>query len=199
MESVPYNEPGLLGKIAQGDTVAFKHFFETYQRRCFSYALRITGSSEAAEDVVQEIFLRIWKIRERLPSIENMNSYLHRMIHNEACTQLERVAREGLALHFLQQQPDKTADDPIQQLLATEVRDHILILLDQLTTRQREIFILSRQQGLKYEEIATRLNISFETVKTHISEALKQLRVGLTDRFGDQALVLIIIWQLGNL
>lgn len=148
---------------------------------------------------MQEIFLRIWKIRGRLPSIENINSYLHRMIHNEACTQLERVAREGLVLHFLQQQPGGTAHDPIQQLLATEVRDHILSLVDKLAPRQREVFILSRQQGLKYEEIASRLNISFETVKTHISEALKQLRAGLTDRFGDHALVLIIIWQLGNL
>ncbi|HEX2629483.1 MAG TPA: RNA polymerase sigma-70 factor [Chitinophagaceae bacterium] len=195
---MPYDEPVLLKQIAGGNTTAFGEVFEHYHRRCLSYAFKIMDSTESAEDIVQEVFLNLWSIRERLPSINNLNSYLHRMVHNQACAELERSSREELVMHALKSGSLAT-EETGSLLLAREVREHIHQLVDSLSPRQREIFLLSREQGLKYEEIAARLNISFQTVKTHLRDTLKLLREGLKDHFGEQALLIIVIWQLGNL
>lgn len=195
----PYNEPVLLQQIAEGNTDAFREVFEHYHRRCMSYAYKITDSTESAEDIVQEVFLNLWSIRQRLPSINNLNSYLHRMVHNQACAELERSSKEELVAHVLKSGPHSTEDESGNQLLAREVREHIQQLVNNLSARQREIFLLSREEGLKYEEIAARLGISFQTVKTHLRDTLKLLREGLNDRFGDHALLIIVVWQLGNL
>jgi RNA polymerase sigma-70 factor (family 1) len=196
---IPYDEPVLLKQIAGGNTTAFGEVFEHYHRRCFSYAFKIMDSIESAEDIVQEVFLNLWSIRERLPSINNLNSYLHRMVHNQACTELERSSRDELVIHVLKNGPFATEEEEAgSRLLAREVREHIHQLVDSLSPRQREIFLLSREQGLKYEEIAARLNISFQTVKTHLRDTLKLLREGLKDRFGEQALFIIVIWQLSG-
>jgi RNA polymerase sigma-70 factor (family 1) len=196
-----YYEPALLKQVAEGSANAFQQIFDNYRRRCFTYSYKLTGSREAAEDILQDVFLKVWTRRETLPEIENFSAYLYRMVHNQSYRVLERIAREGLVLHLLTLQPENQspnfADTPERQLLSAEIRQHIQNLVDQLTPRQREIFLLNREHGLKYDEIAKKLGIGFETVKYHLAEALKILRAGLTDQYGTEAMVIFIIWQLG--
>ena len=192
-----HNERDLLLQIADGSEVAFRQLFDTYQQRLFTYVYKVTRSRELADDAVQEIFLKIWTMRQKLPAIENMQAYLHRMAHNQALKGFQAVAREGLVEDRLARQTsaDGAADDG---LLSKEIQLYIHRLIDQLTPSQRRVFLLSREEGLRQQEIAERLGLNLVTVKRHMVDALKAIRDGLAQNYGAQAVVLYIIFRLSD-
>ena len=192
-----HNERDLLLQIADGSEVAFRQLFDTYQQRLFTYVYKVTRSRELADDAVQEIFLKIWSMRQKLPGIGNMQAYLRRMAHNQALKGFQAVAREGLVEDGLARQTsaDGRADDG---LLSKEIQLYINRLIDQLTPSQRKVFLLSREEGLRQQEIAERLGLNLVTVKRHMVDALKAIRDGLAQNYGAQAVVLYIIFRLSD-
>jgi RNA polymerase sigma factor (sigma-70 family) len=146
---------------------------------------------------VQEIFLKIWSMRENLPAIENMPAYLRRMAHNQALKGFQAVAREGLVRDRLasQQSAPGAADDG---LLSKEIQLYINNLIDQLTPSQRRVFLLSREEGLRQQEIADRLGLNLVTVKRHMVDALKAIRDGIAKNYGTQAIALYVIFRLSE-
>lgn len=200
-----YNEPELLRQVAGGSEQAFRRLFDAYRRRLYTYAYRVTGSREVTEDIVQDIFLQVWTMREKLPTITNLNAYLHKAAHHAAYRSLEKIAREELVLHHLKTQSasrekigQSGPNSPAAQLLSREIREQIQSLVDQLTPRQRQVFLLSREEGLKQQEIAQKLGIGYESVKSHLADALKFLRSELRGTYGSQAIAIYVIWQLMN-
>lgn len=210
-EHDPYNEPGLLKKVAEGSETAFRRLFDAYRSKVYTYVYRVTGSREVTEDIVQDVFLQVWISRKKLADVSNLNAYLHKAAHHAAYRSLEKVAKEELVLYVLKTEANNQgskqggsgegmpATDPTRQLLSKEIRQQINNLVDRLTPRQREVFLLSRERGLKREEIARILDIGDESVKTHLAEALKFLRSGLKDQYGAGAVAIFVIWQLGNI
>jgi RNA polymerase sigma-70 factor (ECF subfamily) len=194
---IPHNEPALLRQVAEGDEEAFRQLFNAYQRRIYSYAYKVTASREATEDIIQDVFLEIWNMRHRLTEVENFNAYLHRAAHNKVYRNLQRVAKEELVLRHLKTQ-GAFADEAGKPLLSKEVAQFIQSLVNKLTPRQREVFLLSREEGLKYEEIAERMGVGFETVKSHLADALKFLRSEIGKQYGPKAIAIFVIWQLAN-
>jgi RNA polymerase sigma-70 factor (ECF subfamily) len=193
-----YNEPELLRQIAAGSTDAFERLVHAYQRRLFTYIYKVTQTRELARDLVQDIFLKLWEKRAKLPEIRQFSAYLYQVAHNEVYHNLHRVAREELALHIIKttasQQDTTDAGTP---LISKEIRNYIQSLVDQMSPRQREAFLLSREEGLGYEHIAQRMGIGYETVKYHIAEALRFLRTELGKQYGSDAVIIFMIWQLG--
>jgi len=192
-----HNERDLLLQIADGSEVAFRQLFDTYQQRLFTYVYKVTRSRELADDAVQEIFLKIWSMRQKLPEIGNIQAYLRRMAHNQALKAFQAVAREGLVEDGLARQTSAhgAADDG---LLSKEIQLYIHRLIDQLTPSQRRVFLLSREEGLRQQEIAERLGLNVVTVKRHMVDALKAIRDGLAQNYGAQAVVLYIIFRLSD-
>lgn len=184
-------------QIADGSEVAFRQLFDTYQQRLYTYVYKVTRSRELADDAVQEIFLKIWSMRQKLPEIENMQAYLRRMAHNQALKGFQAVAREGLVEDGLARQRSAhgSADDG---LLSKEIQLYINRLIDQLTPSQRRVFLLSREEGLRQQEIAERLGLNLVTVKRHMVDALKAIRDGLAQNYGAQAVALYIIFRLSD-
>jgi len=154
------------------------------------------SSREIAEDTVQEIFLKLWSVRKTLPAIGNMNAYLHRMAHNYAYQGFRRLAKETLLLDHLSKQEEGYTRSPVQELQSKEVAAYIQGLVDRLTPQQRKVFLLSREDGLKQEEIASRLNISISTVKKHMVDALAFLREEIRQNYSLYATALIVVHQL---
>ncbi|MFT4018817.1 MAG: RNA polymerase sigma-70 factor [Agriterribacter sp.] len=189
-------EQELLLEIASGSEPAFRELFQAYRRKLFSYIFKTTGSSEIAEDTIQEVFLKLWSIRETLPAIGNINAYLHRMAHNYAYHGFRRLAKETLLLDHLSKQENGDTCNPVQELLSKEVTAYIQRLVDQLTPQQRKVFLLSREDGLKQEEIASRLNVSISTVKKHMVDALAFLREEIRQNYSLYATALFVIHQL---
>ena len=151
---------------------------------------------------MQDIFLQLWTMREKLPGINNLNAYLHKSASHAAYRSLERLAKEELVIHYLKiksgapEQGDTA--NVFNQVLSKEIRGQVQQLVDQLTPRQREVFLLSRENGLKNEEIAQRLGIGYESVKSHLADALKFLRRELKKQYGWQATAIFVVYQLGN-
>lgn len=189
-------EQELLLKIAAGNELAFRELFQAYRKKLFSYIFKITASGEIAEDTIQDIFLKLWSVRETLPAIGNINAYLHRMAHNYAYHGFRRLAKETLLLDHLRKQENSNTCNPAQELLSKEVAAYIQVLVDRLTPQQRKVFLLSREGGLKQEEIASRLNVSISTVKKHMVDALSFLREEIRQNYSLYAVALFVIYRL---
>ncbi len=192
-----HNERDLLLQIADGSEVAFRVLFDTYQPRLYSYVYKVTRSRELADDAIQDIFLKIWSMRQKLPAIENIQAYLRRMAYHQALKGFQAVAREGLVEDRLARH-QSAHGSPDDGLLSKEIQLYINHLIDQLTPSQRKVFLLSREEGLRQQEIAERLGLNLVTVKRHMVDALKAIRDGLAQNYGAQAVVLYIIFRLSD-
>lgn len=191
-----YNEKDLLVQVSEGNELAFRQLFNTYRPRLYSYILKITESKEIAEDTVHDVFLKIWFNRKSLPEILNINAYLYRMAHNHAYNGIRRMAKETLIMAELERQSGYEASDPNDKLVRKEVRTFIYDAVNKLTPQQKEVFRMSREEGLKQEEIAQRLNISIFTVKKHLTDALNYLRKEISHSYGSEAIAFYVIYYL---
>jgi RNA polymerase sigma factor (sigma-70 family) len=146
---------------------------------------------------VHDVFLKLWENRHNLLHIDNLNAYLYRMAHNQAYTGFKRKAQEALILSVLEKEQtgvDQAASD--DGITSKEVRNLIQQAVDKLTPQQKKVFLLSRQQGLKLEEIANMLRISSNTAKNHLVEALRILREEISHTYGKQAIAIYVIYNL---
>lgn len=168
-------EKALLAGVARGDEDAFRTLFHRYRQGVFDVALKLLSSSSRAEDALQDIFLKIWLNREKLPGIHHFTAYLHTVTHNHLYNALRRQAREEVFLHQLTL-PDAAEEDFLSPLSLQQLRETLQKVMSTLTPQQKRVFELSRLEGLRHEEIAQLLDISRETVKKHISEALRVVR-----------------------
>lgn len=195
--STTNSETLLLAQVAAGNEQAFAELFQNYRRKLYAYLFKIINSSELAEDGVHDVFLKVWTGRERLTEIDNFNAYIHRMAQNHAYSGFRRMAKETLILAELRADVDSIDSlHPERVLTAKEVREFIHAAIEKLTPQQRLVFRMSREQGLKQEEIAEQLDISLSTVKKHIGAALSFLREEVGDAYGPSATILFILYQL---
>lgn len=170
------NESELLTQIATGSPKAFKDIFDHYHSYVYTFAKKITRSETEAEEIVQDIFLKIWFTRNNLPDINNFGAYLSRLVRNKALNQLrsESIRHKGKDEVLSDSAP---YDLSTQQLLDyKEVRDILDQALALLPEKQREIYLMCHEQGLKYDEVAAQLHISSHTVHYHMKQALQVIR-----------------------
>lgn len=193
-DPLAYQEKELLQQVADGSETAFRTLFNLYRRRLYSYVFKITESRETAEDAVQDIFLKLWDRRHTLPGIENISAYLHRMAYNFAYHGFRQLAKESLLLDHLRSQSPHSTYNPVDTVVSREVKVYIQTVVDRLTPQQRKVFLLSREGGLKQEEIARRLGISIFAVKKHMVDALRFLRDEISQQYGPQAIAVIVVF-----
>jgi len=165
--------------VSEGDEYAFRQLFDQYRNKIFSIAWKITGVKSAAEDVVQEVFIKLWMNKEKLAEVENFNAYLNTITRNHIFNNLRKVAYEQTFLEDLIRQQSVNTIDVSDPVLYNELQNLVHRAIQQLTPQQKKVFQLSRTDGLKHAEIAARLNLSRSTVKDHIVEALRSIRTFL--------------------
>ena len=141
------------------------------------YALRITGDAAAAEDVVQDVFVTLWRKREDLAEGDALQSLLYTMVRNRALNSTRRRRWHGDA----DEAPEPVSDTPPADLAldASDLQRHLHRWIDELPPRRGEAFALSRFHGLRHAEIADVMGLSERTVGTHILLALRELRTRL--------------------
>ncbi|KAA0993898.1 RNA polymerase sigma-70 factor [Dyadobacter sp. UC 10] len=166
----------LLSKVASGSEKAFAELFHLYRDKVYSAAFRLTGSAFVAEEVVQDIFLKLWVRKEMLSGIHDFEDYLFITTRNHVFSALKKAARQqklvtDLELHM----PfyENTTDD---RIMDQEIEAIVQQAVNMLPAQQKQIYLLSKEQELKRDEIAKMLQISSETVKTHLSRALRHIR-----------------------
>ena len=170
----PYDDKTLLSQVAQSDQPSFTRLVDQYWNDVYSHALAYTKSSPRAQEITQDVFLRIWRTRERLLEVENFRNYLFILSRNHIVSAMRKKLEETEAID-----PLETAEsdlNPDEQLQYKEIYAAIHETIEKLPPARRAVFKMSRLEGLTYEEIASRMNISRNTVKDHIVQALIFLR-----------------------
>lgn len=172
-----YTEKELLQLSTEGDEKAFAEIFHRYKFKLYGFIYRLTQSQEMAEDIVQETFLRLWKNRDQLDHIEHLSSYIFRMAQNQAITSFKRMAMETMIIRqLLTGEKEFAPSTPESELALKEMEALFRKAIDNLPPQQKKVYLLSREEGLKHEEIAERLQISRGTVKNHMIQLLRTLR-----------------------
>ncbi|TKG93567.1 RNA polymerase sigma-70 factor [Puteibacter caeruleilacunae] len=175
----------LLKHIADSNTKAFEQLFNSYYQILCVYCKHYFTDNQICENIVQDVFVRIWEKRTELEITTSLKVYLFSAVKNRCLNQLEhqRVRQDYFEKNNKLRQTDysRSSDFYYEVGLAEKIKDAI----DSLPPRRREIFRLNREKGLKYKEIAEKLNISVKTVEVQMGQALKDLREKLKDYNSD--------------
>lgn len=170
------NENDLLSRLANGDERAFSAIFHHYRNKIYSYAFHLSGDAAQADELVQETFLKVWLHRDKLPHVLRFDNWLFTVARNQVFDMLKGMAREAAVRRQVAGHDEPGANSVEDQIRSREIEVRLREALDKLPPQQKLIFTLSRHKGLKHEEIADQLQISRNTVKTHLVQALKTLR-----------------------
>ncbi len=178
-------------KIREGDERAFQSLFRKYYAILCNYARQILEDKVLAEETVQEMFVKIWEKRQALTIETSVKNYFFRSIRNHCLNQIqhEKIKKQyaGRVLDLARQELD-----PEQNFIEVNLIRRIEESIASLPPKRREIFRLSREQGMKYKEIAEALNLSEKTVEAQMGLALKHLRNELKDYRNDLITLLFI-------
>ncbi len=178
-------ERQLINSIKEGNQKSFELVFKTYYARLCTFAFGYTKQMETAEDLVKDVFVNIWNNHKKLEIKTSISAYLFRSVKNACINYLERDKnRKFLSIDELKQQEIKIAeplstDYPISKILASELEDRIHTEIEKLPESCREVFKLSRFEGLSHKKIAEKLQISENTVKVQIYRALSKIKDAL--------------------
>jgi len=190
------NERQLLHRIASGDQDAFSTVFDHYQGRLYTFSLAVTRSGEIAEELVQDVFLKVWLKRSDLPAIRSFGSYLFVIMRNEAYDWLSKQSRQKRLFAQMTETQRITQPDTPAFLVEKETADFLQRAVSLLPPQQQRVFRLMREQGFSREETARALQIDENTVKTHMSRALKLLRAMWIAQGGRTILLLLFFDNL---
>lgn len=166
-------------EVAAGDPESFRVLFARYSSRIYLFALKLTRSKETAEEVVQDVFLKIWDDRLNLTVIENFEAYIHVVTRNHCYNILKRMAAEARAKVAIGKEMCEMHTETEESIILHDYQHLLHRVVEQLPAQQRTVYSLCHGEGLKYEEAAERLHISKFTVKTHMQQALRAIRANL--------------------
>lgn len=190
-----YSDGELLMLLRSSDKLAFAELYDRYNKPLYRYVVSLVKAPEAAEDIVHEVFLKIWEIREKLEIKEHFRGYLFRICHNKTVDLTRRMATE-------RRLKDRLRHHYLLNLSAAEGHslkelEHYDNLIDKalntLSPARRRVFELHRKQGKSHADIAEELQISPNTVKEHMSKALSTLRNFLEQ--GGEVVILLLIFR----
>ena len=173
--------------IKNGDRQAFEELFHSYYSSLCLFALRYLKDADEAEEVVQDTFVKFWNKRENISIDISLKSYLYTSVRNHCLNKIkhEAVKREHVSVVL----SDGTEGVDHDHLVTNELADRIADAIERMPTERRRIFRMSRDEGLRYKEIAEYLNISVKTVENQMGKALQYLRTELAD-------FLVIAWMI---
>lgn len=182
----------LMREIKAGNLRAFDQLYYRYSKRLLSFSLSVVKSREEAENIVQEVFLALWMNRGKIGNDASVKYYIFTIAYNTSISVLRRKAKDEKFFEQLKDLQELNAEPDDMQTEYSDLQGRLSEILDALPARQREIFILHKVNGLKYQEIATKLNISVNTIENHMSRALKTIR----SKLGENSISAAILFYL---
>lgn len=166
----PLENKALLDAVAQNDERAFRAIFDEYHQQLAAFVFSVTRSRELTEEIIQDVFLKIWEERSSLPELKSFNAYLFIVTRNHTLNAIRKLSlvkkkQEAVNIHFIQ-----TGEE-------SQVENYYTLLdnaVDQLPLQQKKVYLL-RQQGFKNSDIAYQMNISVHSVKKYQQWALQAI------------------------
>ncbi|TXH60258.1 MAG: sigma-70 family RNA polymerase sigma factor, partial [Bacteroidia bacterium] len=172
-EPLNYNDYNLKNEIAAGNEAAFKILFERYHKRLFQYVFKLVKSNEIAEELVMDVFVKIWLARNTVPEIKNFDSFIFRVAYNKTIDFFRSAAKNERFVDLLYEQVEAayySPNDAHQILISKEYEQQLKSAIELLPERRKQMYELSRD-GQSHEEIAQKLGVSKSTVANSIVSA----------------------------
>jgi RNA polymerase sigma-70 factor (ECF subfamily) len=170
----------ILEAIKRDDNGSYEMVFREYYRPMVAYAFRFLNNLPEAENIVQEVFLRLWQKRREIMITSSLQNYLFRSVKNQCINHIEHIKiKTGYQDMVINHETNRVEYNEF--FLEFGLKKKIETAIAALPEKRQEIFRLAREDGLKYREIADRLEISIKTVETQMTLALKQLRESLKE------------------
>ena len=179
--TVEITDKTVIELLREGNESAFEQVFKEYFKRLHAYAFTFLKDEVMAEEVVQNIFCRIWEKRDRLDTKGSVKSYLYRAVHNESLNYLRHVKVKTEHEEYYSDRISMGYEHSEEKVVASELEKQIDKALTELPQQCRIIFQMSRFEHLKYQEIADQLGISIKTVENQMGKALKLMRLKLVE------------------
>jgi RNA polymerase sigma-70 factor (family 1) len=172
-----HDEKALFRLLAGGDEEAFRQLFHHYNKMLQPFVFKLTRSSQAAEEVLQEVFLKLWLHREKLATVEDPKAYLIRIVSNESFNYLRGLARDEKLFAAVEPLPGAAAPSPEETVFYRETEKQVREAVERLPLACRRVYRMSREELMRIPEIASALNLSDSTVKNQLVKALKSIRL----------------------
>jgi len=169
-----------LSRLISGDQHCFEKVYCCYKDRIYYYALKLTKSEELAEEVVQDVFIKIWTNREKIDTQYSFSSFVFRVAHNHAINILKRIAYEKVAKERISKTAISSVNDTEDNVIYKEYMEIMADAIEQLPPKRKSIFNLSRTRGISHDDIAYGMGISKNTVKSQLVKATKSIRTYFT-------------------
>lgn len=163
-------------KLILGEHNAFKSLFMKYFPKMKYFIAHFVKSDAVAEELAQDIFMKIWEHREKLNNVQSFDAYIYRMSKNMSINYLEHKYVEESYMENYQGETESTIEG---ELYAREIELLEQLTINQMPPQRKTVYEMSRKKGMKNEEIATALGISKKTVENHLNLALKEIRKAL--------------------
>jgi RNA polymerase sigma-70 factor (ECF subfamily) len=175
MKTTFLNDIELISSLKRGDSKGYQYLVSSYHIKLCVYAKSLTNDSDLAEDIVQNVFMSIWKNRNKLKNEFVVRSYLYRSVYNEFIDQYRKkktvltLEKKYIdALTYIVEEEDEKSIDKLMKIVKNEIEN--------LPPKCKQTFLLSKQEGLTNIEIAEYLNVSIKSVEAHITKAFSILR-----------------------
>lgn len=169
----------LVRLLQKGNVAAFDSLFEVYSSRLYAFALKYLKNESDAEELVQEVFVKVWENRRTLKSELSFKSYLFTISLNHIRKHFNKKAMALRYMESLQNMTDGAAETSLSNEDYESVMKKINLIIEEMPPRRREIFMKSKLEGKSSKEIAAELGITSGTVDNHVSEAIHHLRLRL--------------------
>jgi RNA polymerase sigma-70 factor (family 1) len=174
---LPENNRLLFREIAEGDKNAYRTVFDSCRLPFYAAAFKMTRSSYLAEEIVQDVFIILWTKRTQVGVAENPAGYLLTILYNCIYAQFKKIAAEKNFKAGLLHETATSAEAAVDTMLQNKENNQLLQeIIEQLPPQQQRVYRLSRQDGLSRNEIASQLQLSPNSVRNHLFEAIKFIR-----------------------
>jgi RNA polymerase sigma-70 factor (family 1) len=174
--SALHNERELLQMVSQGDEQAFATVFDHYRNRIYGVALKLTHSTTVSEEIVEDVFLKIWTRRVTLNEIESFSAYLFTIARNETYKILKQIAKNYKIVLLSENNESLIHNNTEDYLIDKEFTSLLQKAIDRLPHQQKQVYKLMKEEDLKRGEVAELLQLQPETVKFHLAQAMKNIR-----------------------
>jgi RNA polymerase sigma-70 factor, ECF subfamily len=172
----------IIRRIREGDKQEFEKLFRSSYVSLVRYAKRILKDHDTAEEIVQDLFFRLWQDRSNLTIESSLNGYLFRSVHNKSLHFIEHQKVVNRHAGEIAASAEETAEPVTEAIYYSELQSKVAKVLERLPEKCSVIFRMSRFEGLKYNEIAEKLSVSLKTVEANMGKALKEFRKALAEQ-----------------
>jgi RNA polymerase sigma-70 factor (ECF subfamily) len=191
--SMEWTDTAIIQLLKDRDETGFEHVFKFYFKNMYRYALTILQDHDQAEDIVQNVFYKLWDKIESLHFQGSLGGYLYRAVHNESLNHLKHKKVRRTYLTYITGNMKEQGDGAHRKVLFSELERRLQKAINELPEQCRTIFQMSRFEELRYLDIAQRLGLSVKTVENQMGKALKLLRARLIDYLPLMILLLLNI------